>query len=668
MKAAVARKWVSAFLVWMIAFSGLLILVPMVSATTYSGTSGLAPSTETNTVYYNTTLNGGFGQPGNAYWWGQNFTGTSSFSSSVNSTAYCANLSIASTNGYTEDTGGSSGTYFKFSFVAYVRDGSGPYYGWFSNQQFGNAYGDYQIENAQINSVYQPPYLVYVNITNGPLSGAKVLGCWDAYYTDWGTGSGYQYLTLNPTWHLSQAGVGGNPGGNASQSLAYNITVIYDYSSSVTLTTNPAMFDTFANAASGVNNETNTYATPTSIFFGYGFTNPAGAIPISQASATYPISLSGVPSGTGYYQQLLTIDNPTSYGINTAGSNIQFTAGNGTLLYAWVQSINSTSMQVWVKNYNDSSIIDIQIFPTFENLFSANGYLGEAPQLSSTYAQYDNGKYVFVNYWNFAGTTLPSSFTTAGTSSGSYSQNNGITLSDSSYLYEIITPISSGNITVNSLMELNSSTNGNIAVGYGGGGTTYPLYNSYELNFASAANNMYKYSSGTSSEIAAGSYSLATAIYSWAVSTSPSQNAYQNYTLKGSGTDSSLSLSNFNQLAIGVASGGSIRLTWLNTITYLSSMPTFTIGSLTNVTDADASYLSNSITIPMPNWFNLTLKAYTNYSFTFQYNNTPLYFTYDGLINNTIYTGFLDSNITLDIHFIALGYSGKTELIVGEKT
>ncbi len=408
------KKWVSIMLVWIMAFSGFLVLVPMASAATYSGSSGLAPSTVTNTVYYNTTLNGGFGQPGNAYWWGQNFSGTASISSSVNSTAYSANLSISSANGYTEDAGGSSGTYFKFSYAAYVQDGtSGPLYSWFSNDEFGNAYGDYQIQNAQFNSVYAPPVLVYLNITNGILPGSQVLGTWQASDSDWGIGTGYQYLTLNPTWYLSQAGVGGLAGGNASAFLGYNITVIYEYSSSATLTTNPAMLDTFANAASGVNNETNSYASPAQIFFGYGFTNPAGAIPISQASATYPISLSGVPSGTGYYQQLLTIDNPAQYGINTAGSNIQFTAGNGTLLYAWIQSINSTSMQVWVKNYNSSSTIDMQVLPSFENLFSATGYLGEAPQISSVYGEYFNAPEVFgndtsPNAWDFAGTTLPS--------------------------------------------------------------------------------------------------------------------------------------------------------------------------------------------------------------------------------------------------------------------
>ena len=52
------------------------------------------------------------------------------------------------------------------------------------------------------------------------------------------------------------------------------------------------------------------------------------------------ITLSNQPT----YQQLLSISNPSKYGINTAGSNEQFTASNGTFLYAWIQSINSTSM------------------------------------------------------------------------------------------------------------------------------------------------------------------------------------------------------------------------------------------------------------------------------------------------------------------------------------
>ena len=65
----------------------------------------------------------------------------------------------------------------------------------------------------------------------------------------------------------------------------------------------------------------------------------------------------------------------------------------------------------------------MQVLPSFENLFSANGYLGEAPELSPTYAQYDNGIYVFNYYENFVGTSLPSGWTVSGVT---YTVNNGI--------------------------------------------------------------------------------------------------------------------------------------------------------------------------------------------------------------------------------------------------
>ena len=132
-------------------------------------------------------------------------------------------------------------------------------------------------------------------------------------------------------------------------------------------------------------------------------------------SYTYPITITGAPTGTGYYQQLINVSNPSHYGINTAGSNVMFAASNGTQEYAWIQSINSTVMQVWVKAYNGSSQIDMQVFPQFENLFSATGHIGEAPQLSTVYNASNNMlnvfKYAFAfsnhisNFWDYNSTT-----------------------------------------------------------------------------------------------------------------------------------------------------------------------------------------------------------------------------------------------------------------------
>ena len=75
--------------------------------------------------------------------------------------------------------------------------------------------------------------------------------------------------------------------------------------------------------------------------------------------------------------------------------------------------------------YNKSSyVVDLSGTSHFNTTTT-----GVAPQLSSTYAEYDDGANVFTEYWNFAGTTLPSAFTnltTGGTFS--YTVDNGLTL------------------------------------------------------------------------------------------------------------------------------------------------------------------------------------------------------------------------------------------------
>ena len=96
---------------------------------------------------------------------------------------------------------------------------------------------------------------------------------------------------------------------------------------------------------------------------------------ITGSNNSYLITLKGVPSGNGTYQQLLTINNYSKYGINDNGSNIEFfDYSNYTHLYAWIQSINSSTLTIWIKNYNDSSFIDIQVLSKVENLFSVKGY------------------------------------------------------------------------------------------------------------------------------------------------------------------------------------------------------------------------------------------------------------------------------------------------------
>ena len=114
-------------------------------------------------------------------------------------------------------------------------------------------------------------------------------------------------------------------------------------------------------------------------------------------------------------------------------NGVRFWSPTDGWLHAWLESISSGTATIWLKI--PSSIPangTYQLYIIQDSTLPMNGvYWGEAPQLSSTYAQYDNGANVFNNYWNFAGTSLPSSLTAEGTTSN-IAINNGITFSGSS--------------------------------------------------------------------------------------------------------------------------------------------------------------------------------------------------------------------------------------------
>ncbi|MCL5430440.1 MAG: hypothetical protein M1504_03100 [Candidatus Marsarchaeota archaeon] len=137
---------------------------------------------------------------------------------------------------------------------------------------------------------------------------------------------------------------------------------------------------------------------------------------------------------------MLSVDT-SPYGANTFSdlSNACFSTGpngSGSELQAWVESISGTTATVWVEL--TSSIPASGTQNIYMNLMAANdisssGPIGEAPTLSATYGEYDNGASVFSFYDNFAGSSLSSLWSFVQTGGyGSYVVNNGITLSSSS--------------------------------------------------------------------------------------------------------------------------------------------------------------------------------------------------------------------------------------------
>jgi len=138
-----------------------------------------------------------------------------------------------------------------------------------------------------------------------------------------------------------------------------------------------------------------------------------------------PITLTNSQSqaSPANFQQLIQV--PTPQYLN----GVRFWSPTDGYLYAWLESISSGTATIWVRI--PSSIPangTYQLYMIQDSTLPMDGvYWGEAPQLSSTYAQYDNGASVFTNYWNFAGTSLPSGWTVFGGYTD-YSVNNGLTL------------------------------------------------------------------------------------------------------------------------------------------------------------------------------------------------------------------------------------------------
>ena len=157
------------------------------------------------------------------------------------------------------------------------------------------------------------------------------------------------------------------------------------------------------------------------------------------------------------------------------GQNVEFFYANGTVIPSWLESYTSSNAIWWLKlgsiPAGSSITVYMGIAPTSTNLFN-NVNDGEAPQLScpnpsdttscSTYAEYDAGANVFNNYWNFAGTSLPSGWVSSG--AGSITVNNGVSLSYNGQgpFVEGSTQISSG-IVLDALVS--APSNGEINIG-----------------------------------------------------------------------------------------------------------------------------------------------------------------------------------------------------------
>lgn len=142
------------------------------------------------------------------------------------------------------------------------------------------------------------------------------------------------------------------------------------------------------------------------------------------------------------FQQMITVNSAAYSSIEASNlQNVEFFDSSGNVIPSWLESGNAntaTNTVYWLRIAAgipaDSSVtVYLGFFSSSTNLFNAQT-IGEAPQLSPVYGEYDNGATVFIYYTNFAGNSLPSGWTAYNPSSISYSVNNGLTVTNNVFV------------------------------------------------------------------------------------------------------------------------------------------------------------------------------------------------------------------------------------------
>jgi len=356
----------------------------------------------------------------------------------------------------------------------------------------------------------------------------------------------------------------------------FNITLPYEFSNNIlqlsgkSIYTFPVNLYVYALTVSHKYNLISTYEIPPLANFKLNIPIYSGYIVKDNISlllnASSTVYITSIPQKNGVYYVNLTLFNdqyqstPSPFQqkivitssdpfweyINTAkgtfGQNIEFLYNNNNILPSWLENYTNTSATWWVSIPNgikakSSITIQMAIYPKNTNLFGTTSsgkiIVGEAPQLSPVYGEYDSGFSVFPFYDDFAGSSLSSKWTEFDTGpappgpappgpapppAGTISVNNGLIISPSpppppagNYVgvYASVTPITSTGMVLETLVQPEGSnpsqnyndystflgygtTPSSIAPSYGFSGNFWG-YGNNESFIAMWSNNYYYY-------------------------------------------------------------------------------------------------------------------------------------------------------------------------------
>ncbi len=172
-------------------------------------------------------------------------------------------------------------------------------------------------------------------------------------------------------------------------------------------------------------------------------------------------------NATGIYDQPVGINSSRFASLINANwtNGLADYSGNNTPVYGWIESgasNRSVDTLMWLRLQSipghSWENVSIWFWPQSSFNLSENGYLGEAPDLSARYAEFDNGWRVFDGYWNFSGSTLPAGWTPLGSWAGTV--HDGLTVATSYRMGAVEFPLArpyASNLTVETDARLNSS-------------------------------------------------------------------------------------------------------------------------------------------------------------------------------------------------------------------
>ncbi len=327
--------------------------------------------------------------------------------------------------------------YFSSSvtFTVWTDDGTEIFYQPYGSSSWNSVFGGNQW-HGQGTSPSTAPYTSTISVTPGLYKVA----------VDWTNtcGGGMSFVGINGAQSLSSAFsvIAWTPNSNSVDLLPYSDVTANPVSpSAITIQQTgsfPLMHEDYNCYNSSANPSPSSSSATAGSTVGVAFSN-------SLSECTYvPVTLSNsqssaTPSG---FEQYLNVNmaNYESYA-NTEMSNVLFIWPNGTVIPSWRENASSYDeiATYWLKvgTIPANGNVGIQMLFTNQNVLNILN-TGIAPQLSSTYAEYDSGAILFPYYWNFAGTSSSGITDATNGDGGTFTVNNGWSVKDAFGTYDAV--------------------------------------------------------------------------------------------------------------------------------------------------------------------------------------------------------------------------------------